>query len=469
MLLPEAIDDYVGSDNPVRLIEAFVDSVDLVAAGFSRVRAKETGRPGYDPADMLKLYLYGYLNRVRSSRKLEAETCRNIEVIWLLRHLKPDYRTIASFRRVNCAAFKQIFREFVVVCRRLDLFGREMLAVDGTRIKAVNNKHRNFTRDKLSEHIRRADEKLSDYMKALDDGDADEENAANNIGSNGRSRDTEKKIAALRTRRQKFRRLLADLDRTGEDQISLTDPDSRAMPVVMKVGVGYNVQLAVDVKHKLIAEEDVSNNVLDIGLLAPTVEAAMQLLGVEQIEAVADRGYYKIEDIEACERAGIIAYVPRPIRGPGIDDGYFSKGKFNYQSDTNTYICPNGAVMSPRQSGKKRGLARTYYANRTACEFCTIKSRCTPTTFRQIMRLENEAVLDRMAERLSQRPDILDRRKESVEHPFGTIKQWMNQGAFLMRGLHHVQGEFSLTALAYNIKRAITLVGIPELIGAMNA
>jgi transposase len=469
LLLPEAVDDYVGSDNPVRLIEAFVDSLDLVAAGFSRVTAKETGRPGYDPADLLKLYLYGYLNRVRSSRKLEAETRRNIEVIWLLRHLKPDYRTIASFRRVNCAAFKQIFREFAIVCRRLDLFGREMLAVDGTRIKAVNNRHRNFTRTKLLDLVRRADEKLSDYVKALDDGDADEEKAASNISSNGRSSDTEKKIAALRTRRQKFSSLLAELDRTGEDQISLTDPDSRAMPNMMKVGVGYNVQLAVDVKHKLIAEEDVSNNVLDIGLLAPTVESAMQLLGVEQIEAVADRGYYKIEDIEACEKAGITAYVPRPNRGSTIDDGFFSKGKFTYQPDINAYICPNGAVMSPRRSGKKRGLARTYFANRIACQSCSIKNRCTPTAFRQIMRLENEAVLDRMAERLSQRPNIMSQRKESVEHPFGTIKQWMNQGAFLMRGLNHVQGEFSLTAVAYNIRRAIALVSIPDLIGAMKA
>ncbi|WP_426232157.1 transposase [Pararhizobium sp. DWP3-4] len=287
LLLPEAVDDYVGSDNPVCLIEAFVDSIDLVAAGFSRVTARETGRPGYDPADLLKLYLYGYLNRVRSSRKLEAETRRNIEVIWLLRHLKPDYRKVASFRRANCAAFKQIFREFAIVCRRLDLFGREMLAVDGTRIKAVNNRHRNFTRTKLLDLVRRADEKLSDYVKALDDGDADEEKAASSISSNGRSSDTEKKIAALRTRRQKFSSLLAELDR--------------------------------------------------------------------------------------------------------------------------------------------------------------------------------------MAERLSQRPHIMSQRKESVEHPFGTIKQWMNQGAFLMRGLNHVQGEFSLTAVAYNIRRAIALVSIPDLIGAMKA
>jgi len=469
LLLPEAVDDYVGSDNPVRFIEAFVDGIDIVAAGFSRVTAKETGRPGYDPADLLKLYLYGYLNRVRSSRKLEAETRRNIEVIWLLRHLQPDYRTIASFRRANCAAFKQVFREFAFVCRRLDLFGREMLAVDGTRIKAVNNRNRNFTRARLSELLNRADEKLSEYMKALDDGDADESKAADDISSNSRSSDTEKKIAALRTRRQKYSNLMAELDRTGEDQISLTDPDSRAMPSMMKVGVGYNIQLAVDVKHKLIAEEDVSNNVLDIGLLAPTVVTAMQLLGVEQIEAVADRGYYKIEDIEACEKAGITAYVPRPIRGSTVDDGYFSKRSFTYQSDTNSYVCPNGSVMSPRRSGKKRGLARTYFANRTACQSCAIKNRCTPTAFRQIMRLENEAVLDRMAERLRQRPDLMSQRKESVEHPFGTIKQWMNQGAFLMRGLEHVQGEFSLTSVAYNIRRAINLVGITELIGAIKA
>lgn len=328
LLLPQAVDDYVSSDNPVRLIEAFVDGIDLAAAGFARVTAKETGRPGYDPADLLKLYLYGYLNRVRSSRKLEAEAVRNIEVIWLLRQLRPDYRTIASFRRVNSAAFKQVFREFVIVCRRLNLFGRELLAVDGTRIKAVSSKDRNFSRAQLAGLVRHADEKLAEYMKTLDNGDAGEEKATDDIGSSATGSNVDEKISALRSMRRKFGSLLAELDRTGEEQISLTDPDSRAMPRMMKVGVGYNVQLAVDTKHKLIAGQEVSNDVLDIGLLEPTVKGAMELLGVEQIEAVADRGYYMIEDMVACEKAGITAYVPRPVRGSTIDKGYFSKRSF---------------------------------------------------------------------------------------------------------------------------------------------
>ncbi len=248
LLLPEAVNDYVGPDNPVRFIEAFVDGLDLAGAGFERVAAKETGRPGFDPADMLKLYIYGYINRVRSSRRLEAETHRNIEVIWLLRYLKPDFRTIADFRRVNRAAFKQVFREFVILCRQLDLFGRELPAVDGTRIKAVNNKDRNFTRASLSKFIREADEKLADYMKRLDAGDADEEKAS---GGNGSGGDLAKKITAIKGKRDRHRALLDELERSGEGQISLTDPDARAMARMTKVGVGYNVQLAVDTKNKM--------------------------------------------------------------------------------------------------------------------------------------------------------------------------------------------------------------------------
>lgn len=466
LLLPEAVDDYVGPDNPVRFIEAFVDGLDLAAAGFVRVAAKETGRPGFNPADMLKLYIYGYINRVRSSRRLEAEAHRNIEVIWLLRHLKPDFRTIADFRRVNRAAFKQVFREFVVLCRQLDLFGRELLAVDGTRIKAVNNKDRNFTRASLAKFIREADEKLADYMTRLDAGDAEEEKAS---GGNGSGGDLAEKIAAIKGKRDRHKALLDELERSGEDQISLTDPDARAMARMTKVGVGYNVQLAVDTKHKMIAEQEVSNQVLDMGLLAPTTAAAMETLGVERIEAVADRGYFKIEDIEACEAAGVTAYVPKPIRGPAVREGFFSKDEFRYNSDEDVYICPGGATLSPLYRGKSRDNVKTDYCDRAACKACALKPRCTGNAYRRVSRLENEAVLDRMAARLAARPDVLDRRRESVEHPFGTIKQWMNQGAFLMRRLENVRGEFSLTALAYNIKRAITVVGVPGMIAAAKA
>jgi hypothetical protein len=388
--------------------------------------------------------------------------------IWLLRHLKPDFKTIADFRRDNRAAFKAVFREFVLLCRQLDLFGRELLAVDGTRIKAVNNKDRNFTRGALTKFIREADEKLADYIKRLDEGDADEEPAGGTGSDHGGGKLAEK-IAAIQGKRDRHKALLNELDRTGEDQISLTDPDARAMARMTKVGVGYNVQLAVDVKHKLIAEQDVCNQVLDMGLLAPTVEAAMDTLDVERIEAVADRGYFKIEDIEACEKAGITAYVPKPIRGPAVREGFFSKEEFRYDPDRDVFTCPGGQTLSPLYQSKSRDNVKFDYCNRDACKACALRPRCTGNAYRRVSRLENEAVLDRMATRLDAHPEVLDRRRESVEHPFGTIKQWMNQGAFLMRRLENVRAEFSLTALAYNIRRAITLVGVPSLIAAARA
>lgn len=464
LLLPEAVDDYVGPENPVRFIEAFVDELDLQDLGFARATAKATGRPGYHPADLLKLYIYGYLNRVRSSRRLEAESRRNIEVIWLLRHLKPDFKTIADFRRENRVAFRLVFRRFVILCRELGLFGQELLAVDGTRIKAVNNKNRNFTRAALATFIRAADEKLAKYLARLDEGDAEEDQA----GGGGKTGLAEK-IAAIRGRRERHQALLEELERSGADQISLTDPDARAMARMTKVGVGYNIQLAVDAKHGLIAEQTVSNQVLDMGLLAPTVTAAMETLGVVAIEAVADRGYYKIEDIAACEAAGITAYVPKPVRGTAARDGLFSKEAFRYDPEQDVYVCPGGAMLAPLYEGKLRDNRKFDYCNRQACRDCELKPRCTANTYRRVSRLDNEAVMDRMAARLAARPEVMDRRREMVEHPFGSIKQWMNQGAFLMRRLENVRGEFSLTALAYNIRRAITLIGVPGLIAAAGA
>ena len=361
MLLPEAVDDYVGADNPVRFIDAFVDELDLSAAGFVRVAAKATGRPGYAPADLLKLYIYGYLNRVRSSRRLELESHRNIEVIWLLRSLKPDFKTIADFRRDNRAAFRSVFREFVLLCRRLDLYGRELLAVDGTRIKAVNNKDRNFTRNSLQDFIRAADGAM-----------------------------------------------LAELERTGESQISLTDPDSRAMAAHTKVGVGYNIQIAVDAKNKMIVEQAVTNQVVDMGLLTQTAEPARAILDVENIDVVADRGYFKIEDIEACEKAGLTPHVPKPQRGSSVRNGFFRKDEFRYDPDQDVYICPAGETLSPHHEGKLRDLKKIDYSNPAACPACPLRSRCT-TDRRRVSRLENEAVLDRMAARLKARPDILAR------------------------------------------------------------
>jgi hypothetical protein len=251
---------------------------------------------------------------VRSSPRLEAETHRNIEVIWLLRHLKPDFKTIADFRRDNRNAFRPIFRQFVLLCRQLDLFGRELLAVDGTRIKAVNNKDRNFTRASLSKFIELADAKLDDYLQRLDQSDATESKTG---GS--RVENLAEKIGAIRARRTRCKDMLAQLEQTGEDQISLTDPDSRAMAAHTHVAVGYNVQVAVDAKHKLIVEQQVTNQVVDMGLLTQTAEPAKEVLGVETIDVTADKGYFKIEDIEACEKAGMVPYVPRPQRGPSVN------------------------------------------------------------------------------------------------------------------------------------------------------
>jgi transposase len=462
LLLPESLDQYVGKDNPVRFIDAFVDGLDLTAAGFIRVQPKTTGRPGYAPKDLLKLYIYGYLNRVRSSRRLEAETHRNIELIWLLRHLKPDFKTIADFRRINHKAFRPVFRQFVLLCRQLDLFGRELIAVDGTRIKAVNNKDRNFTHASLTQFIKLADAKLEDYLQRLDQSDADE---AKTTGS--RVKNLAEKIAAIRERRTRCKDMLEQLERTGEDQISLTDPDSRAMAAHTRVAVGYNAQIAVDVKHKLIVEQQVTNQVVDMGQLLQTAEPAKEVLGVETIDVVADKGYFKIEDIEACEKAGLVPYVPRPQRGPSVKAGLFRKDEFQYDAATDSYVCPAGQRLHPYSSSLLRGLKKINYVNKLACDDCSIRSRCTAGKFRTVSRLENEAVLDRMAARLAKRPGVLDRRRETVEHPFGTIKQWMNQGAFLMRGLEKVRGEFSLTALAYNLRRVLNLVGFTELMAAV--
>jgi transposase len=463
LLLPEAVDDYVGADNPVRFIDAFVDGLDLAAAGFARVAPKTTGRPGYAPGDLLKLYIYGYLNRVRSSRRLEAECHRNIEVIWLLRTLKPDFKTIADFRADNRAAFKAVFRQFTLLCKRLDLFGRELLAVDGTRIKAVNNKDRNFTRNSLEKFIEAADERLEEYLQRLDEGDA----AESGMGG-ARTKNLAEKIEALRNKRGRYAALLAEMERTGEAQVSLTDPDSRAMAAHTKVGVGYNIQVAVDAKNKMIVEQAVTNQVVDMGLLTQTAEPARAILDVVTIDVVADRGYFKIEDIEACEKAGCVPFVPKPQRGSSVREGFFRKDEFRYDPERDVFICPAGQILASRYESRLRELKKIDYANRAACLVCPMRSRCT-NGYRKVSRLENEAVLDRMAARLKARPEVLDRRRETVEHPFGSIKQWMNQGAFLMRGLDKVRAEFSLTALVYNLRRALNILGVEAMMEAVRS
>ena len=463
LLLPSCVDDYVGPDNVVRFIDAFVESLDLVSVGFDRALPKATGRPGYDPSALLKLYIYGYLNRVRSSRRLEAETRRNLEVIWLMRQLQPDFKTIADFRRENKTSFRKIFREFVVMCRSLDLFGTELIAVDGTRLKAVNSGQRNFTKAKLAKAMAESDERLARYLKQLDDADKDDTTPPARVDN------LEEKISAIKERRARLEAHRAELQASGEDQISLTDPDARAMQSSSRIGVGYNIQIAVDTKHKLIAEQQVHNNVSDLGLLSETANAARANLGVDHIDVVADRGYYKIEDIEACEAAGVTPYVPKPLRGSSVKNGFFTKEQFHYDADADNLICPGGQKLEPKYNSKIRDNDAITYVNRKACKTCDLRVRCTNAAFRKVTRYANEAILDRMAERLTARPEVMDQRRESVEHPFGSIKQWMGQRDFLTRRIENVRGEFSLTALAYNIRRALTLVGVAGLMRAIHA
>jgi hypothetical protein len=394
---------------------------------------------------------------------LETETHRNLEVIWLMRQLQPDFKTIADFRRENKTAFRQVFREFVVLCSSLDLFGRELIAVDGTRLKAVNSGQRNFTKAKLAKAMAESDERLNRYLKQLDDADKDDTIPA------ARVENLEEKIAAIKERRARLEVHRAELEASGEDQLSLTDPDARAMHSSSRIGVGYNIQIAVDTKHKLIAEQQVHNKVSDLGLLAETANAARENLGVDQIGVVADRGYYKIEDIEDCEAAGVTPYVPKPLRGSAVKNGFFTKEQFHYDADADVLICPGGQKLEPKYKSKVRDIDAVIFVNAKACKVCGLRAQCTNAAFRKVMRYANEAILDRMAARLAAKPEVLDQRRESVEHPFGSIKQWMGQRDFLTRRIENVRGEFSLTALAYNIRRALTLVGVTGLIQAIKA
>lgn len=409
---------------------------------------------------MLKLYLCGYLNRVRSNRRLEAEATRNLELIWLLRGLRPDYKTIPDFRRDNRGAFKAVFRAFVAVCRKIDLFECELLAVDGTQ----NNRGRNFSRDKLARYMAAADERIEGYLVELD---------AIDRGEDGHGPDRREtlaaKIAHLREQRQVQAAMLEQLTASGKSQISLTDPDARAMVTGQKAIVGYNAQLAVDAKHELIIEQHVTNAATHMGLLSVTAGAAREALGVERIDAVADMGYYKGEDIEVCEANGITPYVTRPERGIAVANGRFPRECFTYGAAADAYHCPGGWLLDTRYRSVIRGHVSIQYSSPTACGVYTIRARCTCDRWRRINRWKNEAVLERIAKRLAARPGIFNFRRETVEHPFGSIKQWMNQGAFLMRRLEKVRAEFSLTALAYSFRRAIPLVGIPGLIRAVRA
>jgi transposase len=431
--------------------------------GFKQTAPKETGRPPYDPRDLLKLYIYGYLNRLRSSRMLERECGRNVELMWLMRKLRPDFKTIADFRKENRQAFRGVFREFVLVCKKMGLLGGELVAVDGSKFKAVNSGENNFSGKKLEQRLREIEQKVEHYLEEMEVADRKEKPPEQATVS-----ELKNKIEQLKQRKGKYAELLQELKSSGEKQISLTDPDSRAMALTPKGEVSYNVQTAVDSKYHLIVAQDVTNEGLDNHQLFSMAHGAKEILGQSEIDVVADMGYYSHEELKKCEAAGIAAYVSKPINSKNTAQGLFGKEKFVYEPESDCYVCPNQQRLTFRfQSRESKNKKFRYYWT-LACLTCPIKAQCTTNKkFRRIKRWEHEAIAERVQQRVLAHSVIMKLRKQIVEHPFGTIKFWNDQRHFLTKGLEKVKAEFSLSTLAYDIKRAINVVGVKALIVAL--
>jgi transposase len=457
-LLPPRVEDYVGADHPVRLLDAFVDTLDLRAHGFKFPKANPQGKghPAYQPGDLLKLYLYGYLNGVRSSRKLEQECRRKLEVMWLLRQLAPDFKTIADFRKDNAAAFQTVNREFTKLCQQLDLFGRQLLTIDGTKIKGQNARDQNWSQSKLEKQLAKAQAKMAEYLQALDAADTQEAASPEPVpGWQG-------KLARWQEREAQARQRLDTLKETGASQLSATDPDSRGMKGNSGHLVGYNVQGAVDAKHHLLAVLEATNQPTDQGQLATVAAAAKATLQIEQAEVLADGGYYKHQDIKSCQEMGLEPYLPEAA----APEGFYGKKDFQYAAGSNTYRCPAGAVLSFRRQVEDKGTVRFNYDNPAACAGCPLRARCTKTEYRTVTRWEHEACVERMQQKLAECPEKLAQRKTLIEHVWGTIK-YLLPGGFLVKGLKKVGAELSLAHFAYNWKRALAVVGLAKLMPAI--
>lgn len=462
VLFPEVLDDYITAENVVRFIDAFVDGLEMEAMGFDRTAPRETGRPPYDPRDLLKLYIYGYLNRVRTGRMLERECQHNVEVMWLMRKLRPDFKTITDFRKDNRKAFKAVFRQFVLLCKELELLGGELVAVDGSKFKAVNSGQKNFTRKKLERRLKEIDHKVESYLDEMERADQAEKDQPME------GEDLKHKIEKLKERKGRYEELLKALRASGASQISLTDPDSRSMAPSPKGEVSYNVQTAVDSKYHLIVAQEVTNEGLDNHQLLAMAQSAQQILEHKELKVVADMGYYNHEELKQCEEAGITAYVSRPIVSKNTSRGLWGKEKFVYEAEGDWYRCPAGEHLTFRFESKEPKQKKFRYYWTTACMGCPLKAQCTTNKkFRRIKRWEHEAVLERLAHRVKANPEIIKQRKAIVEHPFGTIKFWNDQRHFLMIRLEKVRAEFSLSTLAYNIKRAINVLGVKGLVAAL--
>lgn len=480
-LLPPRIEDYVGPDNPVRAIESFVCALDLAKLGFRHAdrSAEEAGQPPYDPADLLKLYLYGYINQVRSSRRLEREACRNLELIWLLKNLQPGYRTIANFRKENWKALKAANRNFVLLVRELGLVGGTVVAIDGSFFHGDASKASIFTRKRLAEQIARLEQEIEAYGKSLEDNDAAEakepsKDRAAGDGGGGEGGDIGTKLAELMAKRLRAQADLARLEESGETQLSLTDPDARLLVKSGQGVAGYNVQIAVDDKHKLIVESEVVNDSSDVGQLHAMAKAAKDTLEAEALQALADEGYYSSLELKACEDDGIKAYVPVPEGNTQPEKGRFSLKDFSYDATADVYHCPAGKPLRPTKGRFTNTSGRVeirYLGRKATCGACPLRARCLSpkAAQRSIGRWEHEDVLDRHRTRMQGAAELMRRRSGIVEHPFGTLKCRAGYRHFLVRGFDKVRGEWSLMALCYNFTRALNILGFEEFVAQIAA
>jgi transposase len=462
-LLPECLDDYIEANNPVRVIDVFVDGLDLGTLGFEGVEPSVTGRPSYHPATLLRIYIYGYLNRIQSSRRLEHETQRNVEVMWLTGRLMPDFKTIADFRKDNGAAIRNVCRQFVVLCRELDLFAEAIVAIDGSKFKAVNNRDKNFTQAKMQRRMKEIEESIGRYLADMDTADR-----AEPVVAQAKKARLQDKITALKQRMQQLRKIDRRPAAAPEKQISLTDPDARSMNSRSSGIVGYNVQTAVDTQYHFIVAHEVSNVGTDRGHLAMMAKQAQAATGVDDLTVVADRGYFDGEEILECDRAGMTPLVPKPTTSNSKAVGRFDKADFIYIAKDDEYRCPAGERAIWRMTTVERGMRLHRYWP-SACPKCPLKQQCTPSDYRRITRWEHEEVLEATQERLDWKPETARLRRQTVEHPFGTIKSWMGATHFLTKTLGRVRTEMSLHVLAYNLKRLMSLLGVEGAVAVMKA
>ncbi|MBA4344781.1 MAG: IS5/IS1182 family transposase [Methylibium sp.] len=463
-LLPECLDDFISEDNTMRIVDVFIDELDLASLGFDGASPATTGRPSYHPSVLLKLYLYGYLNRIQSSHRLKRECQRNVELMWLIGRLAPDFKTIADSRRDNGKGIRNVCRRFVVLCRELKLFSEAVVAIDGSKFKAVNNRERNYTPGKIERRERELEESIQRYLDAMETADRTQPTEMR-----AKTDRLQGKIQKMRQRLQELQTVKAQLEQLPDHQLPQTDPDARAMTTYSAKGtamVGYNVQTAVDTKNHLIVAHEVTNNGSDRAQLSPIAQAARDAMGKRRLKAIADRGYYSGLGLKACEDAGIAALVPKPMTSNARAEGRFDTTGFIYIARADEYHCPAGQRAIRRFSREEDGLQISVYWS-SACPACPMKAQCTTSAYRRIRRWEHEAVAERVQQRLDRMPQAMTVPKSTIEHVFGTLKHWMGWTHFLMRGIENVSTEMSLSVLAYNFKRVLSILGFERTRKAM--